>query len=132
MNSFSRFIRVLIFAWMAFLSEAISAENWFESETRTCDFNSPVSFSQPFPRKNKSAGGQVFSVPKGNLNKILAVPNGAIKTSANLSVSDIAHFKVSVEALRAAPQFASVALSITGEIKDFSGVFDLASKGLKA
>jgi len=127
-----RAVLVVAIGVALFHSEFVLAENWFDSETRTCDFESPARFALPFPRKNTTTGGQVFSVPKSNLNQILAVPNGAVETSSDLSSADILRFKVAVESLKAAPQAESAALSTIGQITDFSGVFGLASKGLEA
>lgn len=111
---------------------SVAAANWYDSETRICDFHSPVSFPLPFPRKNTANGGQVFSVPKENLNQILSVPNGVVQTSTDLSASAITQFKLAIEALRPAPQASSVALSTAGSIANFNGVFGLAAKGLEA
>lgn len=130
MPSIAHAFRVTVVALLACPLGNASAGDWFDTETRVCDFSSPVSFSLPFSRKSNSSGGQVFSVPKSSLNQLLTVPGGTVQQSNDLPSHEVAKFKAAIEALRSGPQAASVALSVAGEITDFAGVFGLAAGGL--
>lgn len=106
------------------------AGNWYDTERRSCEFESAISIGPPFKLSKTAAGGYYYSIPKADLNKVLNAPNGVVRTARKLSGSDLLTLKTKVKALASGPQAASAALAMASEIADFSGVYAIASGGL--
>ncbi|WP_128842880.1 hypothetical protein [Burkholderia catarinensis] len=109
---------------VALISIHASGKNWFDSETRECDFISSSATSIPSTtmlataliRKNTNNGGQYFEIKKSLFDKILSTPGGALFDESTLSDSDIASFKGNIQSQRTGPQASSIALSIAGDV----------------
>lgn len=116
----------------AYLSGAGAQEiGWFESETRKCDFDSPVAGSpSAFTRKTSKTGGQYLSVSKAAINSILAIPAEQVKNSRPLTSIEIKQLRSNLDALRTSPEAMTIMLSVAGAINKIPSALKLPAGGL--
>jgi len=113
---FPRPLKTFVLACLFSVFSPAQAGNWFDSETRTCEWTTPVADSYDFPFKKRKtvAGGEYLSLTKSFLNQGNAAPGNAVTTVSVLTAAQLSSMSHGLDGLRGSPMAAKVGLKLVG------------------